>query len=59
MSTGTQYLIVFIILASILGWIVYKLLFKKQKGVGGGCCGCTLAEKCSKPEKGNKRDKRC
>lgn len=56
MSTGTQYLIVFLILSAIIGWIVYKLLFKKQMGVGGGCCGCSLAEKCSKPQRNKRKD---
>ncbi|MDE6027381.1 MAG: FeoB-associated Cys-rich membrane protein [Muribaculaceae bacterium] len=56
---NTQYLVVFIILALTVGWIIYKLVFKKDKG-SGGCCGCALSEKCSKPEKGRKRsDKSC
>ena len=56
---NTQYLIVFIILALTVGWIIYKLVIKKDK-TSGGCCGCTLSKKCSKPEKGKKRsDKSC
>ncbi|MBD5190087.1 MAG: FeoB-associated Cys-rich membrane protein [Bacteroidales bacterium] len=47
-----QYIIVFLILAAAVGWIAYKLLFKKNKHESGGCCGCALSKKCSKPDKG-------
>lgn len=53
---GLQYILVFIILAACIGWIAYKLLFKQENGDTGGCCGCALSEKCTKPTK-KKRDK--
>ncbi len=46
-----QYIIVFLILSGAVGWTGYKLLFKKENGKGGGCCGCALSEKCEKPKK--------
>ena len=52
-----QYVLVFLILAGCIGWIAYRLLFKKNDKDSGGCCGCALSEKCSKPEK-NRREKR-
>ncbi len=50
-----QYIIVFIILAIAIGWMAYKLLFKKEKDKSGGCCGCALSEKCNKPEKNKEK----
>ena len=49
MSTLVQYIIVFLILASVIGWILYKLLMKKTPDKG--CCsGCGLADRCTKKD---------
>ena len=52
---GIQYVIVFLILAAAVGWIIYKCVNKSTKP-SGGCCGCALSQKCTKPEKGKKKD---
>ncbi|MDE7412532.1 MAG: FeoB-associated Cys-rich membrane protein [Muribaculaceae bacterium] len=54
-----QYLIVFLILAAAVGWIAYKLLFKKENNSGGGCFGCALSEKCSPSHKKERKKKDC
>lgn len=51
-----QYIIVFLILATAVGWMAYKLLFKKGGEKSSGCCGCSLSEKCSKPKKDKGKD---
>ena len=51
---GIQYVIVFLILAAAVGWIIYKWV-KKSTKQSGGCCGCALSQKCTKPEKGKKK----
>ena len=50
MSATVQYIIVFIILAIVIGWLIYKLFFKKSNK-SGGCCGCGLADKCKESQK--------
>ena len=42
-----QFIIVGIILAGAIGWILFRLFFKK-KSSGGSCCDCALSENCSK-----------
>lgn len=46
MSVITQYIIVFVILALVLVWIIYKLFSKKGRK-GSSCCGCSMAQVCS------------
>lgn len=57
-SILTQYVIVFIILAAVLGWIIYKLFSKKSRN-SSACSCCSLAEHCSKQseERHEKREK--
>lgn len=43
-----QYVVVFIILAGIIVWILVRLFSKKHRNKPISCCGCSLAEKCSK-----------
>lgn len=59
MSALTQYIIVFIILGCVLGWLIYKLFIKKG-GNHGSCCGCSMAENCKKMEQNldNTQDKK-
>lgn len=54
MSATVQYIIIFVILAAVIAWIIYKLV-KKDKGTQGGCCGCDLAETCNKVQKNQKK----
>lgn len=51
-----QYIIVFLILAATVGWVAYKLLFKKgEEDKSAGCFGCSLSEKCTKSKKEKER----
>ena len=44
-----QYTIVGLILLGSIIWIIRRSLKKNNNPKGGACCGCALAEKCSKP----------
>ena len=54
MSSNIQLIIVFIILALLLIWIIYRLVSSRgrKSGSKSSCCGCNLADCCS--EKANK-----
>lgn len=54
-----QYIVVFVILFAIVAWIIYRLFSKKGGKVTGGCCGCALSEKCSKPGKTSAPESNC
>lgn len=43
-----QYIVVFIILAAVIVWILVRLFSKKPRR--SSCCGCSLADTCSKPK---------
>ena len=52
-SETTQYIIVFIILALVIAWLIYKLFSKKEPK--GGCCGCALSDNCKSVNKSGTR----
>lgn len=54
MSVLTQYIIVFVILALVLVWIIYKLFSKKGRR-SSSCCGCSMAQVCSDKAKAAKK----
>lgn len=54
MSVITQYIIVFVILALVLAWIIYKLFSKKGRN-SGSCCGCSMAQVCSDKNKATQK----
>lgn len=45
-----QLWIVIAILIFIIGWIIYRIFFRKGP-VKSSCCGCALASTCSDPKK--------
>ncbi|MBD5236479.1 MAG: FeoB-associated Cys-rich membrane protein [Bacteroidales bacterium] len=49
-----QIIIVYLIIASAIGWIIYRLAIK-PKDKGGECCNCALSKKCNRPEKAKSR----
>lgn len=52
MSESMQYIVIFLILAIIVVWLIWKLL-KKEKGKSDcncGCSGCDLSESCKTNE---------
>lgn len=46
MSQKLQYIIVLIILAAVVGWIIYGLVRKKPRG--SACSCCSLSKSCKK-----------
>lgn len=54
MSVITQYIIVFVILALVLAWIIYKLFSKKGRN-SSSCCGCSMAQVCADRTKATKK----
>ena len=48
MSANIQLIIVFIILALLLIWIIYRLVSSRgrKSGSKSSCCGCSLADCC-------------
>lgn len=61
MSEKVQYTIVAVILLGAIVWIVVNTV-RKRKKKGSSCCGCSLADVCSKTsekEHGDCRDKDC
>ena len=48
-----QYSVVGLVLLAACGWIIYKL-FKKNKEKSNSCCGCSIADSCSKKQKNKK-----
>lgn len=62
LSPKIQLIIVIIILAAVIGWILWRLLRKKDDAFSGNCAGCALAERCSKSpaeKKARIQDKDC
>lgn len=42
-----QYVAVFLILGGVIAWVIYKLV-KKGDNQSSPCCGCGIANACSK-----------
>ncbi len=58
-SQKIQYIAVFVVLAVIIIWTLYKLIFKKRTGTSS-CAGCVLADKCrEKTTRVSDNDKPC
>lgn len=55
MSQKLQYIIVLIILAAVVGWIIYGLVRKKPRG--GTCSCCSLSKSCKKKTQDPECDK--
>lgn len=53
-----QYIVTGILVLAALIWIIVKLV-KMAKGKESGCPGCALSDRCTKPEKSQKRNKDC
>lgn len=49
-SFDWQLWIVIAILIFVIGWIIYRLFFRKGP-VKSSCCGCALSSTCASPKK--------
>lgn len=56
-SQQIQYIIVYIILAVIIGWVLYTLLRKKPEHKNN-CHGCSLSASCRKKKMFEERNER-
>lgn len=61
MSVQTQYIILFVILAAVIVWIIYRLVRPKSDDTCS-CDGCSIAGTCKKTgllDKGNRKQGSC
>lgn len=61
MSVQTQYIILFVILAAVIGWIIYRLVRPKSDDTCS-CDGCSIAGTCKKAgllDKGKRKQRSC
>ncbi len=49
MTQTIQYILVYVILAALIAWLIYKALHRKPGG-GNACMGCSQSGACRKKE---------